>query len=261
MKKALLVALLVCQTCSAHEFWIEPSSYRPAPGDTLSLRLLVGVGVVGDALANIPEWYTRFEARGPEGPGKVEGDLGDEPAGRLRISAAGTWLVGYQSTIRRAEIPVAKFNTYLHDAGLDRIAKLRAERGHQQRVGREAYTRFAKTLVHTPGAPFNPEMAGARFGFELEIVPLADPRALEDGGLPVQLLFRGAPLAGALVIALQKDRKDRIEQRTDQQGRAVLALDGPGPWLLNAVHMLEVEGTLADWESYWASLTLSLTTD
>ena len=75
--------------------------------------------------------------------------------------------------------------------------------------------------------------------------------------LPVRLLHRGKPLAGALVVAMSKaSPEDRIAIRSDAGGRAELRLDRPGLWMVKAVHMIPAPaGSAADWESLWASLT------
>jgi hypothetical protein len=42
-------------------------------------------------------------------------------------------------------------------------------------------------------------------------------------------------------------------------GRASLVLDRPGLWLVKVVHMVPApEGSGAEWESLWASLTFEL---
>jgi len=257
MRTALLLALLLSPAAGAHEFWLEPATYRPAAGDTVALRVFVGAAFVGDALPNIPDWFTRFEARGPDGDHPVAGNIGDEPAGRLTVTAPGTWLVGYESVVTPARIPAERFQFYLNDSGLINALRLREERGETGEPGREVYTRYAKTQLQTADAPPG-DGAGKRFGFPLEIIPLADTRELDRRRLPVRVLLNDAPLAGGLVIAWQRDRPGRIEQRTDAAGEALLPLDRPGPWLLNVVHIEYVGGELADWESFWASLTLQV---
>ncbi len=87
-----------------------------------------------------------------------------------------------------------------------------------------------------------------------------NPYMLKGGGeLPVRLLYEGKPLAGALVMALQRGRPDKVTARTDAKGRAVLKLDRPGFWLVKAVQMIPAPADAgADWESFWASLTFAL---
>ena len=71
---------------------------------------------------------------------------------------------------------------------------------------------------------------------------------------------QGAPLPGALVTAFHKAVPDRrVEARTDASGRARLALDRQGAWLLNAVHLLPASRKSgAQWETMWSSLTFEI---
>ena len=120
---------------------------------------------------------------------------------------------------------------------------------------KEIYSRCAKSLlsVGPSGDGFDRVL-----GLELELVPEKNPYALKPGeSLPVRLLHRGKPLAGALVVAISKaSPEDRIAIRSDGGGRAELRLDRPGLWMVKAVHMIPAPaGSAADWESLWASLT------
>ena len=69
---------------------------------------------------------------------------------------------------------------------------------------------------------------------------------------------RGRPLADVLVAAVSKaEGPSTVTTRTDNRGQAELLLDGRGPWLVKAVHMVRATDPAddADWESFWASLT------
>ena len=78
--------------------------------------------------------------------------------------------------------------------------------------------------------------------------------------LDLRLLYRGKPLAGALVIAFRKAApEDKVQVRSDARGGAALRLSASGIWLIKAVHMVRLENhPKADWESYWASLLFEL---
>jgi uncharacterized GH25 family protein len=78
--------------------------------------------------------------------------------------------------------------------------------------------------------------------------------------LPVRLTYGGAPLSGALVVALSRDAPgSRLSARTDGEGRVSLVLTRSGAWLVKAVHMVPAPAESgADWESLWASLTFEV---
>ena len=154
----------------------------------------------------------------------------------------------------------ALFESYLRDEGLERIAAYRAAHGETQQPGVEIFSRNAKALIVGSGAAPARDWAVWRrpVGLALELVPESDPRRpASDGPFTVRLLFRGKPLAGALVKAFPKDGNERrLTTRTDAEGRARLALPEPGIWLVNAVHMIDAPPTSgARWESLWSSLT------
>jgi uncharacterized GH25 family protein len=105
----------------------------------------------------------------------------------------------------------------------------------------------------------------------MEIVPLADPTTA--GRLPVRVLFRGQPLAGALVRAWNRpllgaaspaDPSARdslgpvLQVRTNAHGEARLTAAHAGEWMVSAVHMEpSSDPVAADWQSWWASLTFA----
>jgi uncharacterized GH25 family protein len=95
-------------------------------------------------------------------------------------------------------------------------------------------------------------------GFTLELVAEDRPERLHAGqSLPVRLLYEGRPLAGALVVARERDDPNaQIDLRSDADGRVMLPLSRDGEWLVKAVHMRPAPADSgADWESLWASLT------
>src|SRR5947207_1662548 len=79
---ARLAALtfVVSGVASAHDFWIEPSTFRPAPGEAFTASLRVGQKLQGEPLPLIPFFVDRFvlKGRGPEV--SIEGESRSGPA-------------------------------------------------------------------------------------------------------------------------------------------------------------------------------------
>jgi uncharacterized GH25 family protein len=73
------------------------------------------------------------------------------------------------------------------------------------------------------------------------------------------LTYEGQPLAGALVVAINRlNPAARQQQRSDADGRVRFSFDEGGVWLVKAVHLVAVPGgEPADWHSWWASLSFS----
>lgn len=252
-KRFLILLGLLAAPAAAHDFWIEPSSFRPAPGERVAVRLRVGEDLQGDPVPRDPARIERFAEIGPAGEAAVAGVAGIDPAGWATPAAPGLhWLV-YDSRHASLELPAAKFDRYLGEEGLERIRELR--KGAGEGPVKEIYSRCAKSLLRVGAGSSGYDRP---LGLELELVPEKDPYSLAPGeALPVRLLYRGEPLDGALVIALASPGA-RVSART-AGGRAALVLDRPGLWLVKAVHMVPApEGSGADWESLWASLTFDL---
>ncbi len=192
-----------------------------------------------------------------EGMHDVPGRAGIDPAGTLRAGANGFEVVGYRSRPTHVELPAARFDDYLRAEGLDTALAARAQQGAAAGAGREAFSRCAKAVLRV-GAGGRAEGFDRRLGLPLEIVPEDDPTAGDaEGWTTFLLLHRGAPLAGARVAAIPAaDPQRGRAARTGVDGRVRLPIDRPGPWLVKAVHMTPAPpGSVADWESLWATLT------
>jgi uncharacterized GH25 family protein len=256
---AAALLLLAASTAAAHDFWIESTSFRPAVGSTVGVRLIVGQKFRGDTLPRNPAMIARFDFVTEAGAVPIPGRGADDPAGSFRVEAPGLGLIAYRSLESSVSLEAPKFEEYLKEEGLESVIAARAKRGESAKPSRELFSRSAKALVQAGGA------GDAGFdrviGLTLELVPEKNPYAMAAGGdLPVRLLFMGRPLAGALVVALPYDApENRIAARTDRDGRVVLKLPKGGVWLVKAVHMVPVEDNpAADWRSIWASLTFEI---
>jgi uncharacterized GH25 family protein len=252
-----VLAALLSPPLAAHDFWIEPSSFRPAVGSTVALRLFVGPDFQGEPFPRVPQLLSKFVLVSASGEREIPGRAGDDPAGTIRIEEAGLQIVGYRSSNYPVSIDGAKFEEYLKEEGLEKIAAIRARRGETGKPAKEVFSRCAKALLDAGNAPGK---AGydRRLDFTLELLPEKTPYGLEPGDtLPVRLLLEGRPLSGALVQALlHLDPAAKTAARTDRDGRARLRLRRGGFWMIKAVEMGPApQGAGADWQSLWASLT------
>ena len=247
----------------AHDFWIEPASWRPAPSSILQVRLKVGDFALGDEVPRDEGRILRFELAGAGLERPIVGRDGGTPAGFVRLPEGGVHVLGYEGRPARVELDAAKFEAYLRKRGLDEVLAERAGTGEARRGVRESYARCAKSIVRVDG-----QGAGGwdrALGLALELVPEGPPRATAGGGaeLELRLVHRGGPLEGALVRAMPLKgpvpEADVLSVRTGAGGRTRLQLPHPGPWLVASVHMRRAPaGADCDWESLWASLTLEV---
>ncbi|HVG08045.1 MAG TPA: DUF4198 domain-containing protein [Thermoanaerobaculia bacterium] len=245
------VGLLAASAVLGHDFWIEPSSFRPAPGARVAIRLRVGEHLKGDPMPRDPARIERFAVVGPSGELAVPGLPGVDPAGWVLPAKPGIHWVVYDSNHASVEQTGPKFDAYLGEEGLERIRQLRRGAGPIK----EIYSRCAKSLLQVGKGSSGYDRV---LGLELELVPEKNPYALKPGeALPLSLLYHGKPLDGALVIGMASPGA-KVSART-VGGRASLVLDRPGLWLVKVVHMVPApEGSGAEWESLWASLTFEL---
>jgi hypothetical protein len=243
---AYALLFLVASSARAHDFWIEPSSFRPAVGESVALRLKVGEHFEGDAVPRRSGRIERFFARSVSGERAVPGKEGGDPAGLVAIREAGTTIVAYSGRPNRIVLEAAKFEAYLREEGLQSVIALRAERGQSAAPGREIFSRSVKTLLHRGAG----EALDQPLGLRLEVV---------KRGSGFEVLFEGRPLNNALVVALRRgEGRKPLRARTDTTGRVTFPAFIRGEWLVKAVHMVPApESADAEWESLWASVTFS----
>lgn len=255
----LVIAAIASQPLLAHDMWIEPTTFSPESGEIVGLKLRVGQNLLGDPLARDSRLIREFIAQDATGRKPVIGRDGGNPAGFLRVAQPGLIVAGYYSNPSSVEETAEKFNQYLREEGLDAIAALRAQRKESNDPVRELFSRCAKALLLT-GNPAKSD-GDRMLGFALELTAERNPYILRAGeDLPLRLTFESRPLAGVLVIAINRLHRDqKISARTGTDGRVKLHLPVAGMWMVKAVHMTPAPGgTNADWQSYWASLTFEL---
>jgi uncharacterized GH25 family protein len=256
---AVAAIALIGAPVSAHDMWVEPTTFSPGLGETVGIRLRVGHDLLGDPLPRDTSLINQFVFEDASGRKPVVGRHGTDPAGFLRADIPGLLVIGYSSNPSAVELTADKFNQYLKEEGLDTVAALRARRNETDAKARELFSRCAKSLMLS-GSPS--EAQGDRpFGFTLELVAERNPYTLRaDEDLPVRLTYENRPLAGALVIAMNRlNPSEKLAARTDNVGRVRFRLQPGGMWLVKAVHMVPAAaGSHAEWESFWASLTFDL---
>ena len=242
---------------AAHDFWIEPSNSTPAVGEVVRVRLRVGQNFTGDPVPRDDGAIDRFEIDGPAGRAPIDGADGVDPAGFTRVEGAGSRVLVYESRGGLVTLPAETFTRYLGDEGLEFIVQRRSRSGTSAKDARDRFHRCAKAIIVAGAASAG---MSARNGLTLELVPRSDPTSLRAGdSLPITLLFRGRPLAGALIKLLEKDAPGQANAvRTDRHGEATLTLRAGGSELVKAVWMEAAPpGSGADWDSWWASLAFA----
>src|SRR5262245_241354 len=161
-----LVAVLPAVS-DAHEFWLESSTYRPPARSVVRISSWLGERFAGQPILYDTDHCEKFELSGPGAETPVLGRSGGLTAFG-RVGSEGTYVVGYRSKRYFHEMDAQRFEAYLKEEGLGRIVTERQKLGESAKVGREAYIRYAKSLltVGTPGG----DGYKRKLGHALEII-------------------------------------------------------------------------------------------
>lgn len=258
---AAATIMLLAVPLAAHDFWIQPSSYTPAADSVVRIHLRVGDDFPGEPVARDATNVESFFVHGPDGRRPVPGQNGVDPAGLLRVTSDGTYLIGYRSRPVAVHLGAAAFEEYLKEEGLERIIAIRAEGSRSRTPGRERFSRSVKSVLQVGATTATGH--DTVLGLTLELIPETHPSTLPaNGRMHFRLLYEGSPLEGALVVAIPQEgdasiAAERRQARTAEDGRVELPL-ARGNWTVKAVHMVAAPaGTGVDWESIWTSLTFS----
>ncbi|MDO7848036.1 DUF4198 domain-containing protein [Hymenobacter sp. M29] len=258
----------------AHEFWLEAPRFRLSPGATVNVHTFIGADFKGEPWTTKATKVLRLVRYGPtpaDSTNLTPQNATDTDTFRTSFTFAqpGTHVVLMRSTNSFIELPAAEFTAYLREEGLDYALKLRQENDEMTKPGRETYRRCAKALVQVgeaaATAPATDSACRQIYGLPLELVPEQNPyRVTLDKSLTVRVLRNGKPAFGAAVQVWQRQPgglpTTHFTMRANQNGRILLRLSGPGPYLLAAVDMTAAPARLrdrADWQSTWASLTFA----
>ncbi|MBI4429648.1 MAG: DUF4198 domain-containing protein [Ignavibacteriales bacterium] len=265
LAQAFVLTVLASSVLLAHDFFLFPSSFRSSGKDKIKVTIHVDDVFPGKAVKWSVSRVLRFEYRF----GAASSDLtkkapeNDSSGVVVPVEGTGTHMFALDWAARLIELKADQFSHYLASEGLDHVVKMRKERGEENKNGRERYSRYVKTLIHS--GLENSEALSKVVAQTIELVPLDNPYAKKVGDtISLRVLFRGEPLANALVsstYAGATDKPDTYAQssRTDDRGMVQVKLTHEGPWLVRTVHMLPlVNDKEADWESWWASLTFEV---
>jgi uncharacterized GH25 family protein len=255
------VLIAVALPLAAHDHWIAPSSFHPAVGGRLDLRLCVGHPSQFEEQLRDPRRAVRFEMLGPSGTKPILGLDGRSPAGFFTTREAGLLTLVYQSNHAFVEIEPAKYGEYLKVEGLEEVQAERERRGETGLPGRDSYLRCDKALVRVGDG----SMAGSErvLGLPIELVLETAPSSWSAGQeLTLRLEFEQQPRANQQVKLMRLDAPYTILlARTDEHGRARFTPESRGAFVASAVHQRRAapeQGLEGDWEGFWASLSFEL---
>lgn len=266
-KTTLTAALLFCLTfgaAQAHEVWIAPTDWTPSVGEPIQAQIKNGHDFVGINLSWNPDRAVRAELWTDEGMTPIEGRLGDRPAITTTSPADGLATLVYQSTYRNIVYATfEKFVGFVTGKGYASVLETHAARKLPQAPIKEAYVRYAKSLIAVDGT----DGADVPRGLLLELVALDNPYAPETTDVDVQLLFNDAPFADNQVTVFERDPDGTVHStimQSDAQGQVNFPIRAGVTYLVDSVIVREPSRELvassrgAVWESLWTSLTFQV---
>jgi len=258
----IIFATLLSATAFAHEYWFEPETFFPAPGQKTVVRLYVGDGLIKDReerpfqLAKT----TTFQLFSTSNTWDLKSSLVDEalPIYNFSTDRAGNYLLAIERNWSYIKLEPQKFEDYLREDGMEYIIDERRKLGESAKEGRERYARFIKSLLQVGDE--RDDTYKKSTGLKLEITPLENPYSKTVGDkLKFQVLFDGKPLASKTVFA---DNRNGATQKisTDREGKVTMKIDRSGLWLVRLVFMRRctMDCNEADWESFWGAFSFGV---
>ncbi len=245
MLKAALacLAMVLPAAAAAHSFWLQPADFSPEQGEDLLIEFKIGdVGADSGEAADWGLYWERIASLRLYGPDGVIDQqravriTADGEAGSAVVTAPGqgTYVLGFESNPNVSVLEADRFNRYLNHAGLTAITAHREASGKTGDSGSELYVRRAKTILQV--GDVQTRNVTKPIGQLLEIVPTENPFSMGEGEqLPMLVLWRGEPLAGAVFEASALDGSREMEAyETDADGVVVIPYQ-PGSAMLYAV--------------------------
>lgn len=257
---AAIILLSAVPVLLAQDTYLLPERFHLELGESCGLALHNGDFFPASEFPIPPEKYAR--ARLSTGAALRDWeDLGDRTATRIMApTRPGSFYAAVETIAMPRELEADDFEPYLADEGAGDVIEWRSRQGEARRPGRELIRKSAKALLTAgkPGAGFDRPL-----GHALEIVPLDNPALLKPGDtLRLRVLFRGAPLRGALVNVRWLYEDGRMGSMaagpTDARGLAVVRIEAAGKWKLHTLRLVRrLDRREADWDTYSASLTFA----
>lgn len=268
MRQTLVASLVIAclslaRAASAHEFWISPEAYAVQPDAPIVAHLRVGSDFVGTPMSYFPSRFERFEVRMGERVVEVEGRLGDLPAMTLPAPGEGLAVVVHETkgdTLRYRTR--ALFEQFVAHKDLAGVLERHAARGLPELAFREAYTRYAKSLIRVgDGAG-----SDTRVGLRIELVAEANPYTDDlTEGFPVRLYHDGAPRPDTQIEVYSRapaaagGEVSVVRLRSDAEGRLVVPVAPGTEYMVDSVVMEDTGNDDPEagpvWHSAWANLT------
>ncbi|MGJ8562335.1 MAG: DUF4198 domain-containing protein [Alphaproteobacteria bacterium] len=259
-------AIPLAAPAQAHDFWLAPETYNPAPQEKVDLSIMIGHPADRMMWPAAPHRIVAFRSVGPNGIQDHQSLI--KPAAQsealsLKFKAPGLHVLTIETTHAVSTLEADKFNAYLEEEGLTPIKLDRIVQGTSDEPGTEIYSRRGKALIQVgPSGEDDPDYLTKPLGLTLEIVPSAHPaRAKVGSPMKAVIYYQGNPVKGVTIglIDLKGDKGLVSVDETDRKGRVSFPRPNGGDWMLHAVWSAPLQGSdRADYDTVFSSLSFSL---
>jgi uncharacterized GH25 family protein len=245
----------------AHDPWLECDSFVVKAGQKTVIRNGNGYIYIESENAVTPGRIAQLVAIGPEGR-KFEPNTPYVHEKWLQLDftpdASGNYWFGIATEPRSIRLAGEDFTEYLKHSGVENVLKDRAAKGITDRDEIEEYSKYVKTYLQVDDT--HSSNYDKPLGLVIDTIPLKNPYSLTAGdSLPVQVLFKGKPLAGLILYAgAAGHEKPLTHATTDNDGKAEIKLSQAGRWYIRGINLLQVDEKDHSYESYWTTLTFEV---
>ncbi|MGB3408695.1 MAG: DUF4198 domain-containing protein, partial [Jannaschia sp.] len=253
---------IITAPLQAHEFWIEPVAFMVQPEDVTQATFRNGQEFDGSILSFIPSRSVRFDMITGEAVQPVPVRMGDNPAFAVADLPEGLLTIVHETSDQSLTYSEwVKWVNFTNHKDFAFAQEEHRARGLPDEGFRESYRRFAKALIAVGGGAGADAARGLRVEFVAGLNPYTDDLS---GGMPVQILFDGAPKANAQIEMFDRAPDGAVEvtlHRADAEGRATLPMTPGHEYLLDSVTVLPLEPqaeTDPVWQTLWAALTFAV---
>lgn len=265
MKKVIFSFTMLCITAllQSHEFWLEPQYYIFQRGEEINLRMRVGEHFTGENWKGNREKINAVKLYFRDFTDDLSSHLSNATGDSIqfKIFEEGTAMVTFNNKNSFITLDAAQFNAYLEEDGITEAIAYRKAHQETDSAGREYYQRSVKCLLQV--GQLKTDNVLQKTDLPLDIVPQANPYRLGNGDtLALQILFKGEPLSGKRMRIWHRLAGKVTEEQTttDANGKMRIAVKNTGEWMISCVAMERLENdSLAQWQSYWGSLTWGYT--
>ncbi|MEO8505077.1 MAG: DUF4198 domain-containing protein [Acidobacteriota bacterium] len=253
---ALIAGVLLSTSAFAHDTWLSPVKTSIEAGAEAAFDLTSGMAFPALDYAIKAERVTSAACR----LGGRSWPLASSAATKslhltARLETAGVAVCSVELAPKAIELKSDEVKEYLDEIGAPPSVREAWAAMHPQRW-RELYSKHAKAvMVVGTGAD---EWASASLGSALELVPESEPAKWTQGAeLVVRLLRHSVPVSGFAVGVIRQGAPG-VNLTTDGDGRVRLRLESVGSYLFRATDVRKASAPNTDWESDFATLTLTV---